>query len=260
MAGAPDGSDYWRFAFVGQLDSEPFKKEWQAAQKRNDDYVEREREVTSSKSKKALKRQRKRGLRLGIPKVVIVNPFYLKLDERKDNAMQYIATEEGQERFRGLIREVGAKADLKTTFLDVSDLRETQTDAFNDIRFLNEWFAEQVHHYDLSLTPGYDQERINAIAKKYGTDYFLWTGVVSLREKNRSGLYLIPASLLFLPTMPLAIYAAAKPKYDMLHYAILYDVRTGRRQVLKFDEFKRRDADAVVKAHLYDTFSQIKRK
>ena len=27
-----------------------------------------------------------------------------------------------------------------------------------------------------------------------------------------------------------------------------------------FDEFKRRDADALVKAHLYDTFSQIKRE
>ncbi|MCY7328381.1 MAG: M48 family metallopeptidase [Saprospiraceae bacterium] len=256
----PAKSGYWRYAFVGWLDSEDFKNQWVAAQKRNDEYTEREKAFSSSKAKKVRKQQRRKGLHLGIPKVVIINPFYLKLDERKDNAVQYLSTETGQDHFRDLIRDVSTKAALKTTLLDVHDLRADQAEAFNDLRFLNEWFGDQVRHYDLTLTPGHDQERVNAIAKKYGTDYFLWTGVVSLREKNRSGYYLIPASiLLFFPTLPLAIVAAVKPKYDMLHYSVLYDVRTGKRQVLKFETFNRRDADAVVKAHLYDTFVQIKR-
>lgn len=259
--GATGGDTYWRHAFAGQLNDDTFQKYWLAAEKRRDEWTRMEEQFNSPKGKKALKRKRKDGLSLGIPKVAIVNPFYLKLDERKDQAVQHIETEGGQENFRSLIREVSAISGLKTTLLDVSTLKENDIETFNDIRFLNEWFAEQGRHFDLTRTPGIQQDRINAIAQKYGTDYFLWTGVISLREKKGKDWLYIPASLLlFAPTLPLATYLAAKPKYEMLHYSMLYDVRTGRYQVLKFETFNHRDTDTMVKAHLYDAFVQIKRK
>ena len=62
------------------------------------------------------------------------------------------------------------------------------------------------------------------------------------------------------PTMPFMAYSAFKPKHDMMQYAILFDVRTGRRQVLKLEYFDRKDTDTVLKAHLYDVFNQIKSK
>jgi len=258
---APGGARYWSHAFVGQLHDETFQQYWKAAEKRRDDYTKAAKYFDTPKGRRQFKRDRKDGLSLGIPKIAIVNPFYLKLDERKDQAVQHIETEDGQERFRSLIREVSAISGLKTTLLDVGTLKENDTETFNDIRFLNEWFAEQGRHFDLTLTPGTQQERINAIAKKYGTDYFLWTGVISLREKKGKDWLYIPASLLlFAPTLPLATYLAVKPKYEMLHYTMLYDVRTGRHQVLKFETFQHRDTDAMVKAHLYDAFVQIKRK
>jgi len=258
---APGGNRYWSHAFVGQLNDETFQKYWQAAEKRRDEWTKAEKHFDTSKGRKELKRKRKDGMNLGIPRIAIVNPFYLKLDERKDQAVQHIETEDGQEHFRSLIQEVSAISGLKTTLLDVGTLKENETETFNDIRFLNEWFAEQGRHFDLTLTPGTQQERINAIAKKYGTDYFLWTGVISLREKKGTDWLYIPASLvLFAPTLPLATYLAVKPKYEMLHYSMLYDVRTGRRQILKFETFNHRDTDAMVKAHLYDAFVQIKRK
>ncbi|MFN0013000.1 MAG: hypothetical protein ACKVU2_00505, partial [Saprospiraceae bacterium] len=259
---APGGSRYWCHAFAGQIKDETFQKYWKAAEERREEWDKAEKYYETPKGLKELKRKRKDGLSLGIPKIAIVNPFYLKLDERKkDQAVQHIETEDGAEHFRDLIREVSAISGLKTTLLDVSSLKETETEKFNDIRFLNEWFAEQGRHFDLTLTPGTQQERINAIAKKYDTDYFLWTGVITMREKNSSEWVYIPLSLLlFAPTLPLATYMAVKPKYEMLHYTMLYDVRTGRRQILKFDTFNHRDSDAMVKAHLYDAFVQIKRK
>ncbi len=255
-------SGYWRYAFVGWLDEPAFKEQWAAGQKRNTEYTQRVDDYSSEKARKARQKERKKGLRLDISKVVIINPYYLKLDQRQKGGDQvlYLSTEDGQEHFRDLIREVGTKAELKTTLLDVEDLKNNDSETFNDLRFLNEWFSEQARHYDLTLTPGYDQQRVNNIAKKYGTNYFLWTGVISMRERNLSGVYMLPASLLFFPLVPLAVLMSATPKYDMLHYSILYDVQTGRRQVLKMEYFKHRDADSVVKAHLYDAFVQIKRK
>jgi hypothetical protein len=186
---------------------------------------------------KYLAETKKHGLKLGIHKVVIVNPFYLKLDARKETAVQYIATEAGQAHQRALIEKTAKAANLQTVILDVTHLKESQIDVFNDIRFLNEYFTEQNKLSGLSLTPGAQQNRIDSIAQKYGTDYFLWIGTVSLRDN------------------PATIFAA---RHDMMHYAVLYDVRTGRNQTIKSEFFDDRDSDSLMKSQLYDTFLQIR--
>jgi len=255
-------NSYWRHAFAGQLNDETFLEYQENALEQSEQWEKDSKYYGSSEGKKEIKRRRKKGVSLDIPRVAIVNPFYLKLDARKKESMQYIDSEEGQEELRAAIKEASARAGLKTTLLDVHELKENDTETFNDIRYLNEWFAEQTQHFDLTLTPGSQQARIDAIAQKYKTDYFLWVGVISLRKKTPYGqLLYVPLALLSVPpAAPFMLYNAVRPRYEMLHFSILYDVRTGRRQVIKFDTFKKRAADAMVKAHLYDTFSQIKRK
>ena len=120
---------------------------------------------------------------------------------------------------------------------------------------VNQYFSQQMNHIDLSLTPGYNQKQINAIAEKYGTDYFLWTGVISLREKsNWSSL---AYGILIPYVLPLLIPYAVTPQYDMLYYAILFDVKTGRRSIIKMDYFEKKDSKAILNSHIYDVFHQI---
>jgi hypothetical protein len=106
------------------------------------------------------------------------------MDVRKEDNVEYIDTEEGQFDLRKLLEDVAEVSDLEVEMLDVTNLRSSEVDKFNDIRLLNEWFSEQIDHEDLTLTIGYRQNEIDAIAEKYGTDYFLWTGVISLRGKE----------------------------------------------------------------------------
>lgn len=256
--------EYWRFGFAEFKDNPDFIKTLEegvkASKKRKEiaDYYE------TSKGRreweKEQKRDKKNGYKLGIDKIVVVNPYYTRYDERKKISKDYIGTEDGQGHLREIIKEVAPKSALKVDILDINNLTDKQVGQYNDIRFLNEWFSEQVSRYNLSLTPSTQQAAIDSIAKKYGTNYFLWTGVVSLREKNKISGMSIAAGLLFYPTLPFVIYNAVKPRYDMMYYAILYDVKTGRRQVLNFDYFNQKDSDAMVKAHLYDVFLQIKLK
>lgn len=259
----PGGSEYWRFAFADFLDDAAFQEGFEKGTKEAKERREWEEYVDSYKGRRELRkeaaRREKKGYQLGIDKVVVVNPYFLQLDVRKDEAVQYIRTELGQENMRHLIEEVVPKTNLDVTVLDVCNLKDKQVEQFNDIRHLNEWFSEQVGRFDMTLTPGQDQAAVDAIAQKYGTDYFLWTGTVSIRERNNAGLSIFYGLILY-PTLPYFIYKAVKPNYDMLHYAILFDVKTGKRQVLKFDVFDKKDSDGLVKAHLYDTFSQIKMK
>ncbi len=233
--------------------------------KGHDAYKEREKRFKyyeSSEGKKDYAQYvsdtKSKGLKLGIPKVVIVNPFYLKLDVRNGTEIQYIATEEGQEHQRNLIEAMAKATNLNTTILDVTHLKESQIDVFNDIRFLNEYFSEQNKFSGLSLTPSSQQNRIDSIAKKYGTDYFLWTGTVSMREPRQPNGWSIFYSAFFFPTLPFTLLKRLESGHQMFHYAVLYDVRTGRNQVIKSDFFDNKASDGVMKSQLYDTFLQIK--
>ncbi|MEY4935282.1 MAG: hypothetical protein RIS64_1641 [Bacteroidota bacterium] len=214
-----------------------------------------ESEAGKKDYKKYVADSKKNGLKLGISKVVIVNPFYLKLDIRDGTDIQYIATEEGQEHQRDLIEQVAKATNLNTTILDVTHLKESQIDAFNDIRFLNEYFAEQNKFSGLSLTPSSQQNRIDSIAKKYGTDYFLWTGTVSMREAKSPHLLWM---IYLWPALPFTLLKRLESGHQMFHYALLYDVRTGRNQVIKSEFFDNKDSDGLMKSQLYDTFLQIK--
>ncbi len=253
-------AEYWKYAYIDELKSEDFKTHFETGMadlkkiKERNEYYENQGWKEYAKQRK---KEEKKGKKLGIRKVVVVNPFYLSLDERKDGSIQYIRSEEKQEEFRNAIDDLAKKSKLDATVLDVSDLSTGDTDKFNDIAEVNQYLSQQMDHYDLSLTPGYNQNKINAIAEKYGTEYFLWTGVISLKEKNGGAWAMVGVSVIMPYLLPFTIANAVTPKYDMLYYAILYDVKTGRRSIIKMDYFDKRDSKTILNAHIYDVFHQI---
>lgn len=253
---------YWIYAFTDFLNEEDFRaafaKGLEAKKERDKDeefYESREGEDDILQREKKIARH---GHQLGIDKVVVVNPFYLSLDERKKGVVQFVRSEEQQQFFRQKMKTVAKAAKIDATILDVTDLKSGEVAKFNDLAEINQYFGHQLTHDELSLTPSFNQNEINALAAKYDTDYFLWTGVISLRTKNRGVWSLIAVSLVVPYVAPLAIGKMVTPEYDMLYYAILFDVKTGRRSVIKMDYFEKRDSKAVLTSHMYDVFHQIK--
>jgi len=111
--------------------------------------------------------------------------------------------------------------------------------------------------YNLSLTPSFEQHDIDLLAKKYNTDYFLWTGVISLKNSGKGEWAWVGASILLPYFLPFTLYNALTPDYDIFYYAILYDVTTGKRSVLKTEFYPTRDSKTMIKSHVYDTYHQI---
>ncbi|MEM9916771.1 MAG: M48 family metallopeptidase [Bacteroidota bacterium] len=261
IAAQQNDSNYWQFAFVPYIQDSSFVegfnkglKALKRKEKLEKYYSTRQGKVERYNDQK----ERSKGLYLGINRITVVNPFYLNLDgRRRDNNVRFIKSEEGQSEFRSTIKDVSKISKLRVNILDVVDLRSTDIQAFNDIRHLNSWFEQQINHLDLSLTPGYSQNTIDQIADRYNSDYFLWTGIISLRQKKRI-VGDVVLSLLIPYYLPVGIYRMAKPSYDMMFYAILFDVKTGKREAIKFEYFDYKDTDTLVKAHLYDVFNQIK--
>ena len=107
---------------------------------------------------------------------------------------------------------------------------------------------------------GYRQKEIEELAKKYDTDYFMWTGVIGLKNKRSPGMKVIGAMML--PTFvmtPFGILLLADIN-QMYYYSILYNVKTGKNYIIKSEEFMKKDSDMLLNAHIYDALLQIKTK
>jgi Zn-dependent protease with chaperone function len=251
---------YWRYVFMEFLGDEAFVNAFEAGQERMQEreeleayYDENYREIIREERK-----QQKKGRRLGIEKIAVVNPFYLQLDETNENGVEFLKTEFGQGKFREVMEEVAPVSDLDIEILDVENLRKSHVETFNDIRHLNEWFSEQVRHDDLTLTPGNNQNQIDQIAQTYGTDYFLWMGIITLKGKKKFPIAEAVLGVLYPPVLIMAIAKGLKPNNETMIYAILFDVTSGKREILKYDIYDRKDSGTMLKAHVYDVFAQIK--
>ncbi len=253
---------YWQFAFVDDVADPEFVKAYEAGDKELKRRKELETYYASAEGKKELKKDRKNGVKLGIKKVVVVNPFFYEIDTRKRHKGVNLAkSETGQNQFRDLIIDAQKKAGMNIVMLDNNHLKANQTDAFNDIQLLDEWCSQQLDYTDLSPTIGINQAQIDSIADKYGTDYFLWNGVVNIRKPAQFETFdmICWTMTLFLYT-PVLVYKAVKPNYETVVVSVLFDVKTGRRQVLKFDNYDTKGSKQFLKGHLYDVFMQIQEK
>ena len=257
---------YWKYAFVDHLSEEKFKKAFSKGKKA---YKKRQRTIDSyattagkKKYRKEFNKEQKKGKALGIKKVVVVNPYYLSVSEDRsyNTKVEYIRSEEKQDKFNMHLATVGKKSKLNVEVLDMNNLRSSDIEKFNDIATANRYFTQQMDQYDLSLTPGHQQAEMDQLAKKYKTDYFLWTGVISLKENNKGEWLWVGASLFMPYFLPFTFYNAVTPDYDMFYYAILYDVTSGKRSIIKMDLYDTRDGNNFLKSHIYDTYHQINSK
>jgi len=261
---AKDEIPYYYNAFIKQINDNAFKSGFRKGKREKDKREKDDKYYKSSKGQKELAKKEKervrKGRAMGIKKIAIINPFYLSLDDRKkDDKLQYIRSETGQKKFRELIIDVSKASKLNVEILDVTNIKPNEVDKFNDISVIEKYVGQQFSYGDMSLTPGISQNEVNAIAEKYKTDYFLFTGVISMRQEEYTALKLIYGAL-YIPTLPFIVADVLNPDYDMLYYAVLFDTKTGRRSIIKMDYFDMQDTKYILKSHIYDVFHQINTK
>jgi len=217
---------FWQTAFSPILDNDQFVKIWQEAQEEGKERQDRKVYSMTYEGEEDfanyLKQKAKKGVRLGIDKIVIAK-----------------------------------MAGLKSEILDVEVLKTNQVEKFNDLAILTEWFSNQGDYSDLYTTPSLRQNEVAALVEKYDTKFFCWTGVVSLREKKS----LLPYIGILVPfTWPVVALHALKNPNECLYYNVVFNVETGQREVVKFQYLDTADSKTVLNMHVYDAFLQIKSK
>ncbi len=256
-----ENQDYYAYAFVDEMKQTLFTDKYRKIAKE----VETQKDYQKSAAYKKEKRQKealrkKRGYALGVDKVVLANPFYTNIDERKKEQIRYLDSEDAERNFLFMVKDNARLNNVDLASLDDIDLANANTEKYNDYAYINSWFLQSAKEqkYDVDMLD-LNKEETDAFVKKYGTKYVCWMGTLAIREKKPFTFY--HAYLFFIPyCWPWAISYAATPEYQTYFYTIVYDIEKKESVMVRYDSMDRNDSNGQMNSIIYDTFYQIKQK
>jgi Zn-dependent protease with chaperone function len=196
---------------------------------------------------------------LGVDKVLIVNPFYLKIDERKKNPVSYSGSEDAQKDFNKKLLEMSSKTGLDVEILDKQEFNSGSVDNYNDMGVLIDWMDERIDHKKLKMLPT-DYLRVDDITKKYGTEYLTLMGTINFIEKKRGIGWAIFATIYLFPfSLPFTIPYFINKRSHTYVYTVVFNLKTGQTEMVKIGHAPLKDRYDVMNSFIYDYLQQIKR-
>lgn len=253
--------NYFEYAFVENFKDAKFEPYYKKYSSEAQSESQRKKSEEYKKShKKYLKKVKRRGYALGIDKVVLANPFYLNVDERKKDQVRYLDSEESAQGFLGMLKDNAQLSGLNLECLDDIDVRSASTDKYNSFVQINDWFSEKSREnkYDVDLVD-LNKEETDAFIKKYGTKYVCWMGTLAIREKKHMTTTTL-ACMMSIYLMPIGIARIATPEYNTYFYTLVYDIEKRELVAVRSEIIDRNDSKTQMNSIIYDTFYQIKRK
>lgn len=154
--------------------------------------------------------------KVSINKIVIVDPFYQKYDETRQQTSLYIISDDKENEFINTLKTGATKNKLSYEIIDPGTFTNSDIQKYNDYSLLQDWYNERMDGGENQNPPIFNSDEIDNLIQHYDTKYFLWTGVSSTHYKNEAG-----------------IVNAFKYIVGTYYYAIVFDIETGK--VIKKD-------------------------
>jgi hypothetical protein len=251
-----EGKGYYAQYAIVDYYNEPWVKEY---------FVEAEKTKDEKKSEELVMGKHStvsnKVYELGIEKVLVINPYYAKIDgnvSKKKNTTKYLQSEDGQIDFSERLKLNAKKAKLDMEILDSKKLSDSEVEKMNDITELENYISERLEvPSDVQMLYP-ERERIEMLARKYNTDYFLWTGVVSYDEFRRSkvGLAVMSAVMPFM--LPFTLSSLINRGHYTYYFNMMYDVKNDRVKMVNFRQVNCHTGPGILNSHIFDTFEQIR--
>ncbi|MEM6270103.1 MAG: M48 family metallopeptidase [Bacteroidota bacterium] len=253
--------DYFQHAFAEFFDNSEFSIAYRGLMNAEPEANNVEYRSPRRRRRQA-RREALRGQALGLNKVVFVDPMFKRIDERKEITTEYLASERGQEDFLGMIHETAEAAGLDHDILSNRELEVTDADRFNDLVFIERWIAQYMAMWDeeLKMVNLYANEA-QAIAEKYGSDHFAYTGMLILtrRKKTSTVLGLVLSGVLIVP-LPFVLIAVLRPRRSVLYLNLVFDVEQNELALEEGRRMRLAPRKYIIKSNLYSSMHQLKRK
>lgn len=207
-------------------------------------------------TKREQKRLEKKGYSLGIDQVVFVDPFYFAVDGRK--GLKLMDSEEKLEKFVGHIEKSATTCNLNYQVLYPKSMSEADVDKYNHMATMNGWVGEVFSHEKFERLIPLETEYARELQYDYGTPYFVYTGVLTTKQKKEGVLLGLIGAAFMIYTFPYALYAAIAPAYETEYYFLLFDVESGGSWGVERTTNSSGNGSNIMSL-MYDTLYQVKR-
>lgn len=220
-----------------------------------------QRKALIKKREKEKRKAIKKGYSFGVEKVLMIQPQYHKIDNRKNKGVRFKATEKSQLRLNTLIIENGQRSNLDVELLDDMAFKQNAVTQYNDVIYLNAWLREKAFHLTNKVNLlNFEDEYLKSIRERRGTDYFVWSGFSGIHEKKTGRWTWAGLSIFFPPALFVTLPYAAAPKYSTQFYLVVFDMKTELPIWVKYGQTNKGDSNSLVNTLLYDTFYQLHKK
>jgi hypothetical protein len=196
---------------------------------------------------------------LGIDRVLVINPFFASFNANKKHKVRYLKSEGGQRDFGNRLKKCANAAKVDIEILDSRNLSTADIDKMNDLSLLGDYIRERLGQ-SVTSVPNIDRSRILALAQKYNTNYFLWSGAASYTDmqNKKIGLGIMTALLPYM--LPFTLQYLINGGHYTYYYNLMYDVKTDRVKMENFRSINTKTNGTILNSHIYDTFQQIHSK
>ncbi len=254
----------YNYALSDLLKEENFNNQFENYKK---EYLKQNEEESSEavssyryKKGKTSADEKKYGKKLGIDKIVFVNPLmFISKRENGVNELDFLKSEKQEALILGRIKKFADKIGLSVEIIDNKLFSENDIDLFNDGALLWNWIFEQSSRNDTGFYNSISY-KMKEIAQKHNTNYFAWllVDINPTKGRLRFGKFLRYAFTVF--GIPLGFSELTKPVYNNSFSIVLYDVVNNK---LVFDEAtstETANSDDVINSVLYNFLYEIKSK
>lgn len=266
----PQNLEFHYTAFGDLMEDENFKnymKKMEESAKNNkeslvrgesfrEEGVERNYKKEREERDKEASIRKRKGVSLGVDTIIIVDPFYLEVDNRK--GLSIVDSEKKLVNFSVDLDELSKQAGLVNQMLSPKLFNENDLKKYNQMSLLNFWAGERLDHNNIRMIP-LETEFVDDLIEENGTNKILFSGVYTYREpKHNIGWAIIACIIPY--TLPFGIAYLAKPNVHTYYYSLVFDLENGDCNLNETVDFNISDKRGIVKSGVYDLMLQIKRE
>lgn len=257
-------ADSSMYAFIGLFDyplfamnfdslSTEYEKEQSAELK---SIKERKKELKEKNRRKKL--LERKGRALGIDKIVITEPNFLMVDQRKKIKLRYMNSEKKQMQLSETMQNLASKSGLEVEMVsNKGNLTKESILEYNRNAILNDWIEERASHGDLEVIP-FESQYTYDMVNDFNTPYFLYSGMYDIRQSTEFNGLAMAFSILYVFPIPFYLYYQLKPNYQTYFYSLLFDIRNGKALMVNDNYISEKGTRDLRNISFYDTFHQIK--
>lgn len=198
-----------------------------------------------------------KGTFCGVDSVLLINTIYINLKTNSKDVVKFQKSDREREVYQDYVNQLAGSLDLHVENLDYKSFESNETEKFNDLSVVNNWVQERL---DIVNSGGMctDNDELRRIAKKYGTNYIVYTGNVSIKSPPTAvGAHLLLGALT-LVYMPLAIVHSVRPNHNSFNFFFLLDARDSRLLLAEYNYYDTSDRNEYVKSIVYNNLLQVK--